>query len=1224
MARSLAKANVSKAIKAALGQDADPAALAPGHMRLYSFYMPILYPGLYGIEAEQVITSTISGSSHTINVFNYQNTTGNPAPTAAPNAPTLLQQFNVVAPQFQIDPTVVNSFYPPPGHLDEGRVLPHIVFNDPHLPWDRQLLIDADTVPSAPSVPSQPPSEPAPQTVRSRSGPITLNNLFPASHLPSSATVPESVSPDSVRLPPRLPPWMALVVFDPSELKLASTDETALGIPILSAPTVPNTTAQPQQPVPNPGQVATPNAYPMTVGQYLTNITSRVKYEAGYTTADEKTAFQALQASTDPTTIIFPQKSLVQTIFNPTTQFLLMSHVRQIDTTGFPDAGVEEDGLYSVCISKRTGITSYPSTNPSPIPMTQVVHLVSLEYIQQSDLTSTNPSDRIGLVSLYSWTYLSVPPNPVNFQTTMANLANNLQMLTAPQSSLASLSSSIATQKTPQLQEAAQQLYNRLSLGYTISRWRTAVGQETVAFTRGPLTPLPTPWKPSVANDWPGSSNTGKEYQILDQTLGVMDLSYSSAWQLGKLMAISDNVFNKALFRFRSLVHNAAASDTQNQVNGVLSKAAVLKNIAPAIGALKTATNGSNSPARVILPSSDTVAPPLSHPQVAPVFTDNLFKIIDAQTAAGEAIYTDYNLGSANNTDWEIINQWISDKLFLGGIPAQYLIPDPSMLPSEALRFFYIDSAWMDCFIDGALSVANHLEPLDDKVRRRIKDVYNVYLSNNIDPAPVKPPVPEYGFILRSALIKVMPDIRVTVTCRIGTAPNYTPDPTRAPLVRLTRLDDYTIMGLVNCMPEEIYQIVFAQPPHQQRYVAAAQLDPTPEYQIRQLYETNAPTGLWPSVNPLLRPTAAEMATWYDPNSRCVNILQMAVDLVAVLNQTGDFSDYPDSVNFALELNDPSYQLQILPPTGSNPSTAPVQNRQLWVGTDVTDPSDPIPSAQPVIVPILGPTPISPLTQPVSSPITVHPAASPTSNPANTALPLSLSSPQVIQAPSKATAAVTASSALTSQFSLAVHPDYHGPPPLPFTAADGTITYSANDFIPTATTYLFDLIFSLQHQPPTLPIPYPLVSITVSIPTDTSTSSTVSTREPLITSTYASRGAIMLSNKRLIPTLTSSSGSLHIDLTPRDALPDSITTDSIAAVDMTDASFKLLAPVIAGIVNVQTLNVVGGAGTVARSLCKVRVTEAYLMSDGTTSNVHSSWNIVKRAGGDVGLNGNPV
>ena len=641
MARSLAKANVSKAIKAALGQESDPAALDPGHMKLYSFYVPSLYPGPYGIEAKQVITSTINGDSTSINVFNYQTSaaTGSTARTGDPNAPTLLQQFNVIAPQFQIDPKVVNSFYPPPGHLDEGRVLPHIVFNDPHIPWDRQLLLDEREVFPTPG-PLQPPPRPrVPQTKLSGNDLVTLESLLPAPNV--SAVASKAVDPNRTEPPPRVPPWMALIVFDPNELKLASTDEATLGIPIPTPPTVPNTTPQPQQPVPNPGQIATPNAYPMSVGDYLTKITSRVNYEAGYSTAEEKIAFQALQSSTDPTTIIFPQKSLVATIFNPTYQFLLMSHVRQINTTGFPDAGVEEEALYSVCISKRTGPTSYPATNASHIPMTQVVHLVSLEYIQQTDLTSTGPSDRIGLVSLYSWTYLSVPPNPINFQTTMVNLADNLQMLTAQQNSLDVLSSSIASQKTPELQAAAQHLYDRLALGYTVSRWRTAVGQETVAFTRGPLTPVPTPWKPSVANDWPGSSNTGKDYQILDQDLGVMDVSYSAAWQLGKLMAISDNVFNKALFRFRLLVHELAASATRNQVNGVPSKSAVLKGIPAAINELQIAASGSRTPARLILPSSDTVAPPLSHPQVAPIFKNYLFKVIDAQAAAGEAIYTD-------------------------------------------------------------------------------------------------------------------------------------------------------------------------------------------------------------------------------------------------------------------------------------------------------------------------------------------------------------------------------------------------------------------------------------------------------------------------------------------------------------------------------------------------------------------------------------------------------
>jgi hypothetical protein len=164
---------------------------------------------------------------------------------------------------------------------------------------------------------------------------------------------------------------------------------------------------------------------------------------------------------------------------------------------------------------------------------------------------------------------------------------------------------------------------------------------------------------------------------------------------LGKLLAVTDNVFNSALLRFRSLVHEAAASQTRKLVNGVVSKKALLGNISQTVEGLHSASDGTRAPARIVLPSHDRVAPPLSDPNIAPIFDKQLKAVIDAQVAAGEKIYTDYTLGQANNSDWEIIHKWISDKLFLGGIPAHYLIPDPALLPSEALRFFYIDNALM-------------------------------------------------------------------------------------------------------------------------------------------------------------------------------------------------------------------------------------------------------------------------------------------------------------------------------------------------------------------------------------------------------------------------------------------------------------------------------------------------------------------------------------------------
>lgn len=44
------------------------------------------------------------------------------------------QDFEVIAPQFSLPANSVHSHYPPDGHQDEARVLPHVIFNDPVSP----------------------------------------------------------------------------------------------------------------------------------------------------------------------------------------------------------------------------------------------------------------------------------------------------------------------------------------------------------------------------------------------------------------------------------------------------------------------------------------------------------------------------------------------------------------------------------------------------------------------------------------------------------------------------------------------------------------------------------------------------------------------------------------------------------------------------------------------------------------------------------------------------------------------------------------------------------------------------------------------------------------------------------------------------------------------------------------------------------------------------------
>lgn len=48
---------------------------------------------------------------------------------------------------------------------------------------------------------------------------------------------------------------------------------------------------------------------------------------------------------------------------------------------------------------------------------------------------------------------------------------------------------------------------------------------------------------------------------------------------------------------------------------------------------------------------------------------------------------------------------WLARLRLLYGVPFNYLVPHESLLPQESIRFFYIDRAFLDRLVDGALSV---------------------------------------------------------------------------------------------------------------------------------------------------------------------------------------------------------------------------------------------------------------------------------------------------------------------------------------------------------------------------------------------------------------------------------------------------------------------------------------------------------------------------------------
>lgn len=61
--------------------------------------------------------------------------------------------------------------------------------------------------------------------------------------------------------------------------------------------------------------------------------------------------------------------------------------------------------------------------------------------------------------------------------------------------------------------------------------------------------------------------------------------------------------------------------------------------------------------------------------------------------------------GAPLSPEEQNLANWLGRLKLLHGVPFHYLVPDVAMLPMESIRFFYIDSIWLDYLTEGALSI---------------------------------------------------------------------------------------------------------------------------------------------------------------------------------------------------------------------------------------------------------------------------------------------------------------------------------------------------------------------------------------------------------------------------------------------------------------------------------------------------------------------------------------
>ncbi|GAB0138937.1 hypothetical protein EsDP_00007156 [Epichloe bromicola] len=737
------------------------------------------------------------------------------------------QAFYIDAPQFSLPDGSVHSTYPPAGYSDDHRILPHVVLTDPHLPWER---------------------------LGSPKGGTNKQLKAQMKRLALGAT---DTGAKANNIPRNRVPWLVMFAFAQDELRLPPEDLDG------SSSIFRHTSDGVIKPVKQSSTMAV-NMSIADLWKLSSDVTTPVVDSLGPSSMKDSRG-----------DFIFVQPELFTSFFSTfddkgnrvkgsgpdTSQYKYLSHVRKINGSGMALAGVEDTAVFSIVVGNRSG----PLDNV--IPTTMCAHLVSIEGVEA--MNYPGPNHRyVALCSLHSWNYTVLPPNSLNVPDAFESLGRTLNVLRAPDEIIAPLKTS---------DDKIQQLVGRrLNDGYTLVKYRTQTGEATVALYRGPLTPTYVPALEHLTK----CSTSGLDLQILDKQIGIMDVTYSVAWQVGRTMALGDQAFVAALGRVRTEVHAAAAKQVKiSAVKGVRDTAFRTRN--DLLGDLSSMVKGlvdvhlHKRASEPLEPQEPEGAPGRRQPG-RPVFTHGGAKkrwyhkrlrrrdrpTLSFSSPVFEDKYPAAALDSVRrlassksgdpydetndpqSSDWMTVLSWLVDRMFLAGVPAHYLLPDNTYLQPENLRFFHIDKNWVDALIDGALSLGNHFGTDEDRVA--IKLALNNYINRTPDGMDHRVQIPAYGFYLRSDLVTMFPDLRVEVISNDTALKAAGQDPPAgAPLLRHEIVTDGVMMAFMDRVPgsAQFSSLVLTQPAHQQRFAVARGLETTEiKVDIRRQYTVDQKT----------------------------------------------------------------------------------------------------------------------------------------------------------------------------------------------------------------------------------------------------------------------------------------------------------------------------------------------------------------------------------------------
>lgn len=150
----------------------------------------------------------------------------------------------------------------------------------------------------------------------------------------------------------------------------------------------------------------------------------------------------------------------------------------------------------------------------------------------------------------------------------------------------------------------------------------------------------------------------------------------------------------------------------------------------------------------------------------------------------------------------DAVVDWLARLRLLSNVPFAYLVPDHRLLPTQSIRFFYVNRNWTDAAIDGAMSVGAvtsrdraQLQALHAEMRAALDHhERRVWAKDTGTAAKDGPAEVLTGFLLRSRAVSGWPGLHVRATR----------DGTRLQLLRMERLAPAVLLVLFDGVPDSV------------------------------------------------------------------------------------------------------------------------------------------------------------------------------------------------------------------------------------------------------------------------------------------------------------------------------------------------------------------------------------------------------------------------------------